>query len=131
MKGKSARTSNVSGRFEIYVQSFPEPGPQIQVSANGGGHPRWARDGTELFYLAPDDTLIAVPVRSTKPMEFGPPTALFQAFTSQIGTTAQIPPFDVTPDGQRFIVSAVVRRDDPSVHVLLNWPAMLTAKAAR
>jgi Tol biopolymer transport system component len=126
-----AYTSNVSGSFEIYVQSFPEPGAQIQVSANGGSQPRWGRDGTELFYLAPDDTLMAVPVRSTQPLEFGPPKALFQVFTSQIGAPAQIPPFDVTPDGQRFIVSVVVRRDDPSVHLLLNWPAMLKARAAQ
>jgi len=39
---------------------------------------------------------------------------------------SQTPPYDATADGQRFIVSAVVRRTDPSIHVLLNWPALLT-----
>jgi Tol biopolymer transport system component len=124
-----AYTSNASGRFEIYVQSFPEPGAPIQVSANGGGDARWGRDGKELFYLTPESTLMAVPIRSQQPIEFGSPKALFQVFTPQIGTPAQLPPYDVAPDGQRFIVSAVVRRNDPSVHVLLNWPALVAAKA--
>ncbi|MDO8680512.1 MAG: protein kinase, partial [Acidobacteriota bacterium] len=123
-----AYTSDVSGKFEIYVQSFPEPGAPIQVSSNGGGSARWRRDGKELFYLAPDGTMTVVPVRSAQPLEFGLPTPLFHVFTSQIGNPAQIPPYDVTADGQRFIVSAVVRRNDPSLNVLLNWPAIVAAK---
>ena len=56
------------------------------------------------------------------------PTPLFQVLTPQIGPPAQTPAYDVTPDGQRFIVSAVVRRNDPSIHVVLNWPAWLEKK---
>ncbi len=80
---------------------------------------------SRLRSLAPDGTLTAVPVRSVQPLEFGPPTPLFQVFTSQRGIPGQKPPDDVTPDGQRFIVSAVVRRTDSSLHVLLNWPALM------
>jgi Tol biopolymer transport system component len=123
-----AYTSDSSDRFEIYVQSFPEPGPWIQVSANGGSSAHWRRDGKELFYLAPDGTLMAVPVRSAHPVEFGPPAALFRFDTQRRGIPAGRPPYDVTPDGQRFIVSAVVRRTDPSINVLLNWPALVAAK---
>jgi Tol biopolymer transport system component len=122
-----AYTSDLSGRFEIYVQSFPKPGSRIQVSPNGGNSARWRRDGKELFYLTPDGTLTAVPVRSAQPIEFGAPAALFQFFSlTQRGIPAQTPSYDVTADGQRFIVSSVVRRTDPSINVLLNWPSLLT-----
>ena len=78
-----AYTSDTSGRFEIYVQSFPEPGDRITVSPNGGSSARWRRDGKELFYLAPDGTLMAAPVGSGQPLEFGKPVPLFQFFTTQ------------------------------------------------
>lgn len=68
--------------------------------------------------------VMAVPVRSAAPLEFGVPAPLFQFFTPQRGFPQQKPPYDVTPDGQRFIVSAVVRRTEPSLYVLLNWPAL-------
>jgi len=123
-----AYTSNSSGRFEVYVDGVPEPGTRIQVSANGGSSARWRQDGREMFYVAPDGTLTAVPVQSLQPLEFGPPVALFQFFSSIRGAPAGIPSYDVTPDGQRFIVSSIVRRTDPSIQVLLNWPALMTAQ---
>jgi eukaryotic-like serine/threonine-protein kinase len=119
-----AYTSDSSGRFEIYVQSFPESGARIQVSPNGGKSARWRRDGTELYYLTPDGTVMAVPVRLAQPIEFGTPTALFRFVDPQSGP-GQRPNYDVTADGQRFIVSSVERRSDPSLHVLVNWPALL------
>ena len=69
-----------------------------------------------------------MPVRTGRTLEFGSPTPLFQVLTPQFGPPAQTPAYDVTPDGQRFIVSAVVRRNDPSIHVVLNWPAWLAKK---
>ena len=73
--------------------------------------------------------LMAVPVRQAQAVEFGKPAALFQFFNSQNrGIPSNTPPYDVTADGQRFIVSAVVRRNDPSIQVLLNWPALLEKK---
>jgi hypothetical protein len=74
--------------------------------------------------------MMAIPVIGTR-IEFGKPAALFQFFTSQNrGTPAGAPPYDVTADGRRFIVSAVVRRNDPSIQVLLNWPALMNRKTA-
>jgi Tol biopolymer transport system component len=119
-----AYTSDASGRPEIYVDSFPNSGARIQVSTNGGHAARWRHDGRELFYLAPDGTLMAVPIRSVVPLEFGPPAALFQFFQAR-NVVTQRPNYDVTPDGQRFIVSAVVRQPDPSLYVLLNWPSLV------
>jgi Tol biopolymer transport system component len=122
-------TSDSSGRFEVYVDAVPEPGTRIQVSANGGNSARWSRDGRELFYLTPDDTLMAVPIRSTQPLEFGQPAALFRFASAGRGLPAGKPPYDVAADGQRFIVNAVVRQNDPSQHVLLNWPALTAARS--
>ena len=58
-----AYASNESGRYEIYIRTFPEAGGKWQVSAAGGVQPRWRRDGRELFYVAPDTRLMAVPLR--------------------------------------------------------------------
>ncbi len=124
-------TSDSSGRFEVYVDGVPEPGTRTQVSANGGSSARWSRDGKELFYMVPDGTLMAVPILSQQPLEFGQPTALFQFATPSRGLPGGKPSYDVAADGQRFIVNAVVRQTDPSLQVLLNWPALLTAKVAQ
>lgn len=59
-----AYASDESGRYEIYVQSFPLSGAKFQVSTGGGTEPVWRKDGTELFYEASDQNLMAVPVKS-------------------------------------------------------------------
>ena len=59
-----AYQSNESGRYEIYVQSFPEPGRRATVSQGGGTLPRWRSDGKELYYVGADDKLMAVPVET-------------------------------------------------------------------
>jgi serine/threonine protein kinase/Tol biopolymer transport system component len=121
-----AYSSDSSGRFEIFAQPFPDGGPRIQVSAEGGSSPHWRRDGKELFYMAADGTLIAVPISrgANATIEFGRPVRLFRFFSPVKGTPAGKPPYDVSADGQRFIVSAVVRQVDPVLHVVLNWPAL-------
>jgi Tol biopolymer transport system component len=120
-------SSDSSGRFEIYVQSFPEAGARIQVSPDGGSNARWRRDGREMFYMAGDGTLMAMPVSSDPQgaIQFGRPTPLFRFFAPNKGNPAGKQPYDVAADGQRFIVSAVVRQADPVLHVLLNWPAIV------
>ena len=108
-----AYESNETGRLEIYVQPFPGPGPKVQVSVGGGTMPRWRRDGGELFYLAPDRRLMAVSVaQSGSRLETGPPRALFT-----LSTTSSYEP---SPDGQRFLVTAVVSEASP-ITVILNW----------
>jgi dipeptidyl aminopeptidase/acylaminoacyl peptidase len=56
--------SNESGRPEVYIQPFPGPGERQSVSSDGGGQPRWRRDGKELFYLAADGLLMAVSIQA-------------------------------------------------------------------
>jgi Tol biopolymer transport system component len=122
-----AYTADSSGRFEIYVQSFPASGVRIQVSPNGGRSARWSRDGTELFYIASDGYVTATPVRPGRPIEFGAPVPLFR-FVDPQQLPTQRPNYNVTADGQRFIVSSIERRTDPSMHVLVNWPTLLEKK---
>ena len=57
-----AYTSNESGVFDVFVTRFPQPGQKWPVSIAGGQLPTWRRDGRELFYLAPDGSLMAVPI---------------------------------------------------------------------
>lgn len=118
-------TSDSSGRFEVYADAVPDPSTRVQVSGSGGHSARWSRDGKELFYLSLDGTLIAVPVLATQPLEFGRPGPLFHFITSTRGLPGGKPPYDVTRDGQRFVVNTVLRQTDPSLQVLLNWPALL------
>jgi hypothetical protein len=108
-----AYQSNETGRAEIHVRPFPGPGPSSQVSVGGGTVPRWPRDGGELFYLAPDNRLMAVAVTKVgSTLETGPPHALFT-----LTTTSRYEP---SPDGQRFLVTAVVSEASP-ITVILNW----------
>ena len=54
-----AYTSNESGRQEVYVRPYPAGAGRWQVSDNGGGYPRWARNGRELFYRVDDGIMAA------------------------------------------------------------------------
>ena len=108
-----AYQSTETGQSEIHVQPFPGPGPKLQVSVGGGRLPRWRRDGGELFYLTPDRRLMAVPVaRSGARLETGTPRALF--------TLSSTSSYEPSPDGQRFLVTAVVSQASP-ITVILNW----------
>ena len=121
-----AYQSNASGHFEIYLQPFPGPGDRIQVSAGGGQQVRWARSGSELFYVAGDQRLTAVGVTfgpNGKPV-LGPPLSLFRTeFDSSFMTRQQ---YVVSPDGQRFLMNAATDAvDPPSITWILNWKGRL------
>ena len=109
-----------SGRYEIYVRSFPEPGGEWQISTGGGTGARWHPDGKELFYIAPDGTLMSVSITTQgTTLVPGTPRPLFQspiALGPLSNTRAQ---YDVAPDG-RFLINVTV--DDPApITVLQNW----------
>ncbi|MGH9852169.1 MAG: hypothetical protein ACREBD_20215, partial [Blastocatellia bacterium] len=116
-----AYISDVSGRYEVYVQSFPEGGGKRQVSTGGGNHPRWRRDGRELFYYAANGKLMAAPVRSGESFEVGVAVSLFEFRT---GANVVFAPYAVTGDGQRFLISAVVETEpNAPLTVVVNWAA--------
>jgi eukaryotic-like serine/threonine-protein kinase len=117
-----AYASNESGRWEVFVESFPPSGPKKQVSMDGGSQPVWRRDGRELFFLAPDARLMAISVTpgATLPFAGGTPQALFQ--TRLRPTYAPWPVnYDVTPDGQRFLMNAVRPDTGPTISIVVNW----------
>jgi serine/threonine protein kinase/Tol biopolymer transport system component len=125
-----AYLSNESGRYEVYVQSFPKPGGKWQITTSGGVQPRWSRNGKELFYIALDGTLMAVPVRGTESFEVGTPQPLFVTRTVEGPTTAPnlLQQYDVSPDGQRFLMNVPTggAAASPTVTVVANWLAALT-----
>lgn len=90
------------GQAEVYVAAFPTPGEPRRVSADGGTQARWRKDGAELYYLAPDRRLMAVPVTShADTFEAEGPEPLF-AVNHPYGAYHA---FDVTGDGRRFLVN--------------------------
>ena len=121
-----AYQSNESGRFEIYVQPFGRTGSKLQVSTSGGAQVRWRRDGKELFYVALDGRLMAVPMTlpsTGNAAEAGTPVPLFP---THIGGAVQSPlkhQYIVSPDGQRFLMSTVSEEATAPITVILNWKA--------
>jgi serine/threonine-protein kinase len=115
--GYVAYESNESGRSEVYIQSFPEPGVRTQVTRDGGEAPLWAGD-SELFYWN-QDRLFAVAIGTTTGLKIGEPEELF---TSQRYTTNTSREYDVTADGRRILLARVPEASAPrEVQIVLNW----------
>jgi Tol biopolymer transport system component len=114
-----AYVSDESCRNEIYVQAFPLSGEKHEISSGGGSEPYWRKDGTELFYLAADRNLMAIPVKLGTTITPGTPKALFPVPLSE-----QQHSYAVTGDGQRFLVSRLAG-EMPPITVVLNWEAGL------
>ena len=120
--------SDESGRAEVYVRSFPDGGGKQQVSVNGGAKPRWSQSG-EIFYVE-DSTLMAVPVSTGPTLTIGQPQRLFSS--RQLSGSSRTPIYDVTPDGQQFVLPEVAAteasaeaepsdRPPPSIRIVRNW----------
>jgi eukaryotic-like serine/threonine-protein kinase len=102
-----AYTSTVAGRLDVYVQPLSEKAQRWQVSVAGGSDPRWRADGKELFYIAPDGTLMAVDTGADSNFDPGRPRSLFHLS----GVSAQPPylsVYNVDADGERFLVRVPV-----------------------
>jgi Tol biopolymer transport system component len=120
-----AYQSNESGPFDIYVQPFPGPGGKSQISTNGGGQVRWRRDGKEIYYIAPDGRLMAVPIRlaSDGPVvEIGVPVPLFATRVGEAVQDVYRQQYMVSPDGQRFLINIAMEKANASpITIILNW----------
>jgi hypothetical protein len=123
-----AYSSDESGRREVYVQGFvPNHVPAAgigkwQISAAGGDKPRCRRDGKELYYIAPDGKMMAVPVKSTATtFELGAAIPLFETHVTGFF------PYDVAADG-RFLLNTVkedAAANTSPITVVLNWTSGL------
>ena len=131
-----AYQSDKTGRFEIYVQPFPGPGGATPVSTDGGTQVRWNPKGGDLFYVAADDRLMAVRIRSVsggKAVEPGTPRGLF---ATNVGSTAgdqNRQHYAVSPDGRSFVMNSVLGEASISpITIILNWkPATGPGSASR
>jgi Tol biopolymer transport system component len=121
-----AYSSNETGRWEIYVTSFPEARGKWQVSTGGGEQPRWRGDGKELFYLSPDAEMMAAPVTTGANFDAGTPVALFQTNPRQPVPLFDLFAYDVTRDGQRFLILTQLKQAETApMSIVLNWTAKL------
>jgi eukaryotic-like serine/threonine-protein kinase len=110
--------STETGRGEVYIVPFPTPSAKWQVSTGGGSSPRWSPDGKDLYYIAPDGTVISaslhwdkdgIQVMSTHPL-----------FKTNPRT------FDISPDGKRFLIYKDAENQQvAAITLITNWPAAL------
>ena len=116
-----AYISDESGRYEIYVQPYPGPGGKWQISTEGGTEPVWNRNGRELFYRS-GDKMMAVDIATQPGFAAGKPRMLFEG--PYVPTPATSPNYDVSPDGQRFLMlkpSEQAQAAPTQINVVLNW----------
>ena len=116
-----AYQSDESGEWEVYISPFPNGGGKLQVSQSGGTQPRWRADGKEIFYMDFKGQLIAVPLNSEGSLSTGTPKALFQSLARTAVSSSDIFSYDVTPDGQRFLIDRYVKpASTPPISIILN-----------
>jgi hypothetical protein len=105
--------------MEVYVQPFPGPGPKWSFSREGGQFPRWRGDGKEIFFVAGDRMLMAADVTSGATFSAKEPRPLFPI---RPRTRTLDSPFDVTADGQRFVVSTASGEEGSSaITLVVDW----------
>jgi serine/threonine-protein kinase len=119
-----AYQSNETGRNEIHVRPFPDAETgHWMISTGGGTRPLWARNGREIFYLSQSGALMSVPVEPGERFSFDPPRRLFEGryFIGTGGAVGRT--YDVSPDGQRFLMIKPVSDGDESqsIVVVQNW----------
>jgi eukaryotic-like serine/threonine-protein kinase len=121
-----AYASNESGSMEVYVTPFPSGKGKWQVSSGGGQEPKWRRDGKELFYLSPDSKMMAVPVSTGASFASGSPVILFQTHRRQPVSSQDTFSYDVSADGQKFLIATQVDEANTApLSVLLNWTSAM------
>jgi Tol biopolymer transport system component/predicted Ser/Thr protein kinase len=116
-----AYVSDESGRFEVYVQPYPGPGGKWQISTEGGTEPVWNPNGRELFYRS-GGKMMAVDIATQPGFAVGKPRMLFEG--QYAPTPATAPNYDVTPDGQRFLMLKPSEQEQAAptqINVVLNW----------
>jgi eukaryotic-like serine/threonine-protein kinase len=113
-------------RSEVYVASFPGPGAKRQISMAGGTHPHWRGDGKEIFFVAPDNQLMAAEVTLTgNTLRSGAVRSLFGLSGLSGGYSGG---YDVSPDGQRVLAAVPAEQGTTPrqpLTVVQNWTAAL------
>jgi hypothetical protein len=122
-----AYASDESGRFEIYVDTFPVSGARAQVTLGGGAAPRWRQDGQEIVFQRGHALYaVSIAMKSSRPV----PSDTFKLFDA----SPELRAWDMTPDGQRFLLNVPAKSATaPTLHVVTNWyvHALRQTEAAR
>lgn len=114
-----AYASNESGRSEIYVEPVPGPGGRRQVSTEGGEEPRWVRNGREIVYRS-GTKIMSVAVQLQPAFRIDKAMELFDR---KFERGAAVAGYDVSPDGQTFVMTRSERDNPSEIRVVINWPA--------
>ncbi len=124
-----AYASDATRRLEVYLRRVDDStgASALRVSVDGGNYPRWRGDGRELYYVDDNGRLMAVPVELGARPTIGAPAALFSALLEEAADTQ----YDVSPDGQRFLLNRTLIEDRVPVSVVLGWPARLERSRGR
>jgi Tol biopolymer transport system component len=125
-----AYVSNESGQPQVYLQGFPTAGSKTQISTSGGFQPRWRGDGKELLFISPAREAMAVDVSVSNggALKIGVPQKLFSI--NPINLTTYRNTWEVTPDGQRFLINSGQQQATPSIPItfVVNWRSGLTTR---
>ena len=117
-----AFASMQSGQLQVTVAPVPATGQQWPISVSGGEHPQWRGDGRELFFIAPDGSLMSTSITPGPQFDFTTPRVLFKT-----GLTADpaLQRFVATADGSRFLFNMLPEGDraatTTTLQVVLNW----------
>jgi eukaryotic-like serine/threonine-protein kinase len=120
-----AYSSDESGRSEVYVEQASASGARWQISTNGGEQPRWSRKGNEIFYRN-GTKMMSVTVQSS-PFSAAKPVELFDVDYDRGGAVAG---YDVTPDGQHFLMTAPEHPNPTEIRVVVGWPEELKQQSS-
>jgi eukaryotic-like serine/threonine-protein kinase len=115
-----AYISDESGRPEIYVKPYPGPGGKWQISTEGGNEPAWNRNGRELFFRS-GSKMMAVEVTTQPTFSAGKPKLLFEGQYVPVQAGLMGTAYDVSPDGQRFLMIKASEQAPTQINVVLNW----------
>ena len=109
-------------------ESIRVTGPRYPVSKNGAQALRWRGDTKELYYLAFDGRVYAVPLRLGATVTAGPAVPLFSISTEARAAIHETLGFDVSADGKRFVIPTVTSKEDPAIVVVQDWETLLLPK---
>jgi Tol biopolymer transport system component len=120
-----AYSSDETGRPEVYIQNFPEPGKKYVVSTEGGRYPKWSKDGNELFYISTNGYMTAVDIKLKDKPEIGKAKKLFK-----VNHLLPYPNmYEVLNNGQSFLFNNwEFNSKIKSLRVIVNWRDLLNDK---